>query len=623
MTPPIVSLCSAFGKRRREMIFARPRVQHLYDPQWEHDACGIGAVVNISGRRDHAIVEHGRQVLLNLMHRGASGADESTGDGAGILLQIPHEFFSAEADALGFQLPAAKKYGVGMLFLPRSEELRRRCEQLFALSLEKDGLAVLGWRDVPADNNCLGELARASEPYVRQVFIGGNPLEDEGLERRLYVARKRIEKRLREMLGVEVDQFYVPSMSCRTLIYKGMFLAPQLFAYYPDLSDARVKTALAIVHQRYSTNTFPSWRLAQPFRMIAHNGEINTLRGNTSRLHGKEKIMVGTGALRRHVGALPDPGTGRKRLGVFRQRHGASGASGPLRSPRLDDDDSRGVRAPVSHLDRQAGVLRVSRGHHGALGWAGRDGLHRRAAGGRHARPQRAPALPLRRHQGGPGRSFQRGGRDRVSARADSTERPSSARPHVPGRYGRRPDRGRQRDQGEDFASEALPPLARGKPHRIARLVSALEARGDRSQDAGPTAPLLRLYGRRFADDRGADGGQRPGADRLDGHRYAAGRAFQAAQAVVQLFQATLRPGDQSADRSAPRGAGHVADVLHRQAAKSAGRDAGALPPTEALAPDPDQRRHGAAPLGRPRRFQDRHLALAVSRQRFPIRPGR
>ena len=273
------------------MIFSQPRVQHLYDPQWEHDACGIGAVVNISGRRDHAIVDYGKQVLMNLLHRGASGADESTGDGAGILLQIPREFFSAEAAALGFQLPAQKQYGVGMLFLPRNEELRRRCEHFFVRVIEEEGMTLLGWRDVPADNSCLGDLARASEPYVRQVFIGGNQWSDEGLERRLYVARKRIEGRLREMLGNEADQFYVPSMSCRTLIYKGMFLAPQLFAYYPDLSDARMKTALAIVHQRYSTNTFPSWRLAQPFRMIAHNGEINTLRGNTSRLHGKEKIM--------------------------------------------------------------------------------------------------------------------------------------------------------------------------------------------------------------------------------------------------------------------------------------------------------------------------------------------
>ena len=268
-----------------------PKAQGMYDPQWEHDACGIGAVVNISGCRDHAIVEHGKQVLLNLMHRGAAGADESTGDGAGILLQIPHEFFATVVDDLGFRLPGPKKYGVAMLFLPKAEEARHQCERIFAELLGEEKLKLLGWRDVPAENGCLGDIARAAEPVIRQAFIDGQGLEDEALERRLYVARKRIENRINQTLGADADQFYVPSMSCRTIVYKGMFLAPQLFAYYPDLADRRVQTALCIVHQRYSTNTFPSWRLAQPFRMVAHNGEINTLRGNANRLQGREKNM--------------------------------------------------------------------------------------------------------------------------------------------------------------------------------------------------------------------------------------------------------------------------------------------------------------------------------------------
>ena len=174
-----------------------------------------------------------------------------------------------------------------MFFLPHDRELRRRCEQTLAAQADAEGLTVLGWRDVPTDNRCLGELARTSEPVIRQAFLDGRGRKDEDLERRLYVARKRTERRVREMLGERADQFYVPSMSGRTLLYKGMFLAPQLFAYYPDLADARVQTALAIVHQRYSTNTFPSWRLAQPFRMIAHNGEINTLRGNANRIQGR------------------------------------------------------------------------------------------------------------------------------------------------------------------------------------------------------------------------------------------------------------------------------------------------------------------------------------------------
>jgi glutamate synthase domain-containing protein 2/glutamate synthase domain-containing protein 1/glutamate synthase domain-containing protein 3 len=267
----------------------------LYDPQWEHDACGIGAVVDISGHRTHAIVEQGKQVLLNLMHRGASGADESTGDGAGILLQIPDEFFRTEADSLGFSLPPQGHYGVGMFFLPHDAELRGRCQQTVAAQAEAEGLTLLGWRDVPTDNRCLGELARTSEPVIRQAFFDGRGRKEEDLERRLYVVRKRSERRVREMLGDRADQFYVPSMSARTLLYKGMFLAPQLFAYYSDLADVRVQTALAIVHQRYSTNTFPSWRLAQPFRMIAHNGEINTLRGNANRIHGRGRSMVAPG----------------------------------------------------------------------------------------------------------------------------------------------------------------------------------------------------------------------------------------------------------------------------------------------------------------------------------------
>jgi glutamate synthase domain-containing protein 1 len=269
-----------------------PKPQGLYDPQWEHDACGIGAIVNISGQRDHAVVQYGKQVLLNLMHRGAAGADECTGDGAGMLLQIPHEFLAAEAERLGFSLPLPRQYGVGMVFLPPDEGLRGRCEGLLGEMIEAEGLKVLGWRSVPSDNACLGAIARAAEPVIRQVFIDGAGRQDEELERRLYVARKRAERRAIETLGDQAEWFYVPSMSCRTICYKGMFLAPQLFAYYPDLADERVATALAIVHQRYSTNTFPSWRLAQPFRMIAHNGEINTLRGNINRVRAYEKTMA-------------------------------------------------------------------------------------------------------------------------------------------------------------------------------------------------------------------------------------------------------------------------------------------------------------------------------------------
>jgi glutamate synthase domain-containing protein 2/glutamate synthase domain-containing protein 1/glutamate synthase domain-containing protein 3 len=272
---------------------AEPKTSRgLYDPRYEHDACGIGAVVNVSGRREHAIIDHAKQVLLNLRHRGAEGGDESTGDGAGIMIQLPHEFFQAEAERLGFGLPAPGRYGAAMIFLPTDRKLADQCQAAFTEAAAHYGLAVLGWRDVPSDGSCLGDLARAAEPLVRQAFLDGAGMEDEVLERRLYLARKRAERLVRDRLGPAAIDFYVPSMSCRTIVYKGMFMAPQLFAYYPDLADQRMLTALAIIHQRYSTNTFPNWRLAQPFRLVAHNGEINTLSGNSKRMAARESSLA-------------------------------------------------------------------------------------------------------------------------------------------------------------------------------------------------------------------------------------------------------------------------------------------------------------------------------------------
>jgi len=274
------------------MAYVPPKSQGLYEARREHDACGIGAVVNTSGRRDHSVIEYARQVLVNLQHRGAAGADETTGDGAGILFQIPHEFLADQAARLGVDLPAAGGYGVGMVFWPQDRALRAKCDQVLAEAVGHVGLAVLGWRDVPCEPACLGELALAAEPDIKQVFIDGAGLDEEMLERKLYLARKRTERLVRARFGEQAVDYYVPSMSCRTVCYKGMFLAPQLFAYYQDLADERVVTALAIVHQRYSTNTFPNWRLAQPFRMVAHNGEINTISGNQNRMRSRERRMA-------------------------------------------------------------------------------------------------------------------------------------------------------------------------------------------------------------------------------------------------------------------------------------------------------------------------------------------
>jgi glutamate synthase domain-containing protein 2/glutamate synthase domain-containing protein 1/glutamate synthase domain-containing protein 3 len=283
--------------------------QGLYESRQEHDTCGIGAVVNISGAKDHSIIEYGRQILLNLRHRGAASADELTGDGAGILFQIPHEFFSNHCEQLGFTLPEEGHYGAGMVFGPKNAELREQCDRILEEALGYYGLKVIGWRDVPTSSECLGEIALAAEPTIKQVFMGSTPdngirgqasspqvdgsgLENDLLEQRLYMARKRAERIVGEKLGEAGEDFYVTSLSSRTICYKGMFMASQLFAYYPDLADERVKSALAIVHQRYSTNTFPNWRLAQPFRCIAHNGEINTLSGNRNYMHARETTMA-------------------------------------------------------------------------------------------------------------------------------------------------------------------------------------------------------------------------------------------------------------------------------------------------------------------------------------------
>ncbi|OQY04124.1 MAG: glutamate synthase large subunit [Planctomycetales bacterium 4572_13] len=268
-----------------------PKDQGLYEARREHDACGIGAVVNISGKKDHSIIQHAKEVLLNLHHRGAAGADNVTGDGAGILCQIPHDFLKLEVKKLKIELPESGYYGVGIVFGPKDANLRKECDALLEKAIAHYGMKVMGWRVVPVSQDCLGEIALSAEPFVQQVFVDGCGLSEQDLERKLFLARKRTERWVNETNGKTTDDFYISSLSCKTMCYKGMFMAWQLFAYYPDLNDERFASALAIVHQRYSTNTFPSWQLAQPFRCVAHNGEINTLSGNRNCMQMREKRM--------------------------------------------------------------------------------------------------------------------------------------------------------------------------------------------------------------------------------------------------------------------------------------------------------------------------------------------
>ncbi len=266
-----------------------PEKQGLYDPQFEHDACGVGFVCDIKNRKSHDIISQGLEILKNLTHRGAVGADPKAGDGAGILLQLPHAFLSGVTD---FDLPDEGHYAVGALFLPQDPALRQFIEETVEHFIRAENQTLLGWRDVPVDNSCLGYSVLPTEPVMRQVFIGRNdcPTQDD-FERKLFVIRKQIETTVYQSGKEGAASFYIPSMSSRLLSYKGLLLADQVGVYYQDLNDERMVSALALVHQRFATNTFPTWDLAQPFRMIAHNGEINTVRGNINWMAARKASM--------------------------------------------------------------------------------------------------------------------------------------------------------------------------------------------------------------------------------------------------------------------------------------------------------------------------------------------
>src|SRR5208282_2505346 len=234
-----------------------PPAQGLYHPAHEHDACGIGFVASIGGHKSHDIIRKGIQVLLNLAHRGACGCDPETGDGAGVLIQIPHKFFARECEKLGFALPKAGTYGVGMTFLPVEKHQRLQCEGILERIIREEGLTLLGWRDTPVYASAIGRVARASQPYIQQIFVqcpSDVCADEDAFERKLYVVRKRAENEIRESGIEDAEMFYIPSLSCRTIVYKGLLLAPQITNFYRELSDPDAVSALCLVHQRFSTN---------------------------------------------------------------------------------------------------------------------------------------------------------------------------------------------------------------------------------------------------------------------------------------------------------------------------------------------------------------------------------
>ncbi len=262
-----------------------PANQGLYNSAYERDACGIGFVAHIKGDASHAIIQRGLEVLHRMTHRGAESADNKTGDGSGVMLQLPHAFYHDEVRGL----PDPGRYGMGVVFLPRDADEAATCMRAFERFIDQEGLRLVAWRDVPVQSDVLGDIARAAEPTVKQVFVAGGPeLDQAALERKLYVVRKQVERAIRESSLRQAHQFYVTHLSTRTVVYKGMLMPEQIKRYYPELSDSRVVSAIALVHSRFSTNTFPTWDLAQPFRVVAHNGEINTIKGNRFWMKARE-----------------------------------------------------------------------------------------------------------------------------------------------------------------------------------------------------------------------------------------------------------------------------------------------------------------------------------------------
>ena len=264
----------------------RPQKQGLYRQEFEHENCGIGFVAHLKGKKSHSIISKGLEILCNMTHRGAEGSDSKTGDGAGVLIQVPRDFYLIQ----GYSLPPEGQFGTGLVFFPQNRSDAEKCKDIMHKVISEEGLNLIGFREVPRDSTVIGHLSRAAEPDIQQILLG-TELSQEDMERKLYIVRKRIENIIRDSDMVQKNMFYIPSLSTKVLIYKGMLTSPQLGEYFLDLKDERMQSAIALVHSRFSTNTFPSWDLAQPFRMLGHNGEINTIKGNRFWMEARESIL--------------------------------------------------------------------------------------------------------------------------------------------------------------------------------------------------------------------------------------------------------------------------------------------------------------------------------------------
>ena len=580
-----------------KLVNGLPVKQGLYDPRFEHDACGVGFVVHVKGKRTHSIVRDALTVLRNLDHRGAVGAEENTGDGAGILLQIPHEFFEKVTAEEGFELPAAGAYGVGMVYLSQDTEQRSHCMSMVEGIIREEGQSVLGWRHVPTNPDDLGKGARARMPAVYQLFIGRNDdalpkTDDLAFERKLYVIRRRAENAVlatrAESDGQVGDLFYFASLSSRTIVYKGMLLTTQLTKFYPDLTDSDVKSAIAIVHSRFSTNTFPSWERAHPYRYMIHNGEINTLRGNVNWMTARETQLESElwgDDLKKVLPVIDQEGSDSAMFDNALEFLSLSGRSLPHVMMMM-------IPEPWSNHENMSPERRAFYEYHSTLmePWDGpasiafTDGAIVGAVLDRNGlRPSRyyvtkddmvimasevgvlevEPERVLEKRRLEPGRMFLV---DTVEGRivSDDELKSNMAAEHP------------YQEWLDEYLIELDEIDAR---RRCARL-------GHEYGD--PAAAGVRLYVRTVAQDIGSDVDRRCGAGGRNGQRHAAGGAVGRAAATLQLFPSIVRAGYESAHRRHPRGdrdrhgrddgygaqlAGDVAGELPADSHRDAGAD--------------------------------------------------
>ena len=499
-------------------------------------------------------------MLKNLDHRGACGCEINTGDGAGVLLQMPHAFNEEVCRKARIPLPAAGQYGSGIIFLPRNPTVRRQVEQKFEQVVQSEGQTVLGWRTVPTHNGMLGETARSCEPFMRQVFIqrSADIADDLAFERKLYVIRKRAYNEIRTSTLAGAEYWYIVSLSARTIVYKGMLLTTQLDQYFPDLHNPLMETALALVHSRFSTNTFPSWDRAHPYRYIAHNGEINTVRGNANWMHAREARFEAEafGDDIRKIRPIINPnGSDSGMFDNTLELLYLSGRSLPHAVMMM-------IPEPWSNHETMDDQKRAFYQYHSSLmePWDGpasisfTDGTQIGAV--------------LDRNGLRPGRYYvtkddlvimaSEAGVLDVPAGRHRAQGPPAAGPHVPGRHGTGPHRRGRGDQARDRDRAAVPRVAERIPDPRRGPAAAARTAATRSGHAAAAPGGVWLHVRRPAHRHRADGDGGRRSRRLDGQRHAAGRAVEQAAPAVRLFQAVVRAGHEPADRLHPRRDRHL-----------------------------------------------------------------